>query len=190
MAAIRREIKEVEAQLELAEAEFGKVNERLRVVQQDRNNVEEELVTQNMRLKQMLDELEVRKEDASREASQVVVSSKVTMAELDRKVDAALLDVLEAKFRDEAFATAIIEQSAASSGDKVRVEFEGDEVFWTLQARQPHHRPPPPPRRAPVCSPDPWRPAASRADDGSAGTGSTPRFSTGLRPSGRRAEPA
>ena len=32
-----------------------------------------------------------------------------------------------------AFATAIIEQSAATGGDKVRVEFEGDEVFWALQ---------------------------------------------------------
>ena len=137
MAAIRREIKETEAQLDIAEKEFAAINEKLRTVQQDRANVEEELVTQNTRLKQMLDELTIRKEDASREAGLVVESSKVTMAELDRKVDAALLDVLEAKFRDEAFATAIIEQSAASTGDKVRVEFEGDEVSWTLQENYP-----------------------------------------------------
>ena len=164
MAAIRREIKEVEAQLEAAEKDFAKINDKLRIVQQDRSNVEEELVAQNTRLKQMLDELALRKEQAEAEGQGLdgVRGSKMTMAELDRKVDAALLDVLEvklrehdpthepvlaltpalvltltlsiqAKFRDEAFATAIIEQSAATGGDKVRVEFEGDEVFWTLQ---------------------------------------------------------
>jgi len=163
MAAIRREIKEVEAQLDLAEKDFTKINDRLRIVQQDRSNVEEELAAQNTRLKQMLDELALRKEQAEAEGQGLdgVGGSKMTMAELDRKVDAALLDVLEvmlrehnpnpwpgpdsdpnpdpdpdliqAKFRDEAFATAIIEQSAATGGDKVRVEFEGDEVFWTLQ---------------------------------------------------------
>ena len=36
------------------------------------------------------------------------------------------------RFRDEAFTSAITEQSALST-DKVRVEFEGDEVFWSLQ---------------------------------------------------------
>ena len=164
MAAIRREIKEVEAQLEAAEKDFAKINDKLRIVQQDRSNVEEELAAQNTRLKQMLDELALRKEQAEAEGQGLdgVRGSKMTMAELDRKVDAALLDVLEvklrehdpthepvlaltpalvltltlsiqAKFRDEAFATAIIEQSAATGGDKVRVEFEGDEVFWTLQ---------------------------------------------------------
>ena len=163
MAAIRREIKEVEAQLDAADKDFTKINDRLRIVQQDRSNVEEELAAQNTRLKQMLDELALRKEQAEAEGQGLdgVGGSKMTMAELDRKVDAALLDVLEvmlrehnpnpwpgpdsdpnpdpdpdliqAKFRDEAFATAIIEQSAATGGDKVRVEFEGDEVFWTLQ---------------------------------------------------------
>ena len=163
MAAIRREIKEVEAQLDLAEKDFTKINDRLRIVQQDRSNVEEELAAQNTRLKQMLDELALRKEQAEAEGQGLdgVGGSKMTMAELDRKVDAALLDVLEvmlrehnpnpwpgadsdpnpdpdpdliqAKFRDEAFAPAISEQSAATGGDKVRVEFEGDEVFWTLQ---------------------------------------------------------
>ena len=98
MAAIRREIKEVEAQLQVADNEFGRVNEKLRVVQQDRSNVEEELATQNTRLKQMLDELTLRKEQAEAEGNGLagLGGSKMTMAELDRKVDAALLDVLEA----------------------------------------------------------------------------------------------
>ena len=98
MAAIRREIKEVEAQLQVADNEFGRVNEKLRVVQQDRSNVEEELATQNTRLKQMLDELTLRKEQAEAEGDGLagLGGSKMTMAELDRKVDAALLDVLEA----------------------------------------------------------------------------------------------
>ena len=132
MAAIRREIKEAETQLESAQADLAKVNDQLRSVQQARMNAEEELVGQNTRLKQMLDELAMHKEAAKRpDVGQE--DAKVTMAELSRKVDEALLDVLEAKFRDEAFATAIVEQSAATTGDKVRVEFEGDEVFWTMQ---------------------------------------------------------
>ena len=98
MAAIRREIKEVEAQLDLAEKDFTKINDRLRIVQQDRSNVEEELAAQNTRLKQMLDELALRKEQAEAEGNGLagLGGSKMTMAELDRKVDAALLDVLEA----------------------------------------------------------------------------------------------
>ena len=67
MAAIRREIKEVEAQLEAAEKDFAKINDKLRIVQQDRSNVEEELAAQNTRLKQMLDELALRKEQAEAE---------------------------------------------------------------------------------------------------------------------------
>ena len=102
MAAIRREIKEVEKLLEVAESEFDRINEKLRVVQQDRSNVEEELAAQNTRLKQMLDELALRKEQAQAEGEGLdgVGGSKMTMAELDRKVDAALLDVLEVKLRE------------------------------------------------------------------------------------------
>lgn len=102
MAAIRREIKEVEAQLEAADKEFAKVNDKLRIVQQDRSNVEEELAAQNTRLKQMLDELALRKEQAAAEGLGLdrVGGSKMTMAELDRKVDAALLDVLEVRLRE------------------------------------------------------------------------------------------
>ena len=99
MAAIRREIKEVEAQLDAADKDFAKINDRLRIVQQDRSNVEEELAAQNTRLKQMLDELALRKEQAEAEGQGLggVGGSKMTMAELDRKVDAALLDVLQVK---------------------------------------------------------------------------------------------
>ena len=102
MAAIRREIKEVEAQREAADKEFAKVNDKLRIVQQDRSNVEEELAAQNTRLKQMLDELALRKEQAAAEGLGLdgVGGSKMTMAELDRKVDAALLDVLEVRLRE------------------------------------------------------------------------------------------
>ena len=102
MAAIRREIKEVEAQLDAADKDFTKVNDKLRIVQQDRSNVEEELAAQNTRLKQMLDELALRKEQAEAEGQGLdgVGGSKMTMAELDRKVDAALLDVLQVKLRE------------------------------------------------------------------------------------------
>lgn len=128
---MRGDIKAIETQLDLVQAEFAKVNDHMLSVQQARMNTEEELVAQNTQLKQMLDELAMHKASKRPELEQE--DAKVTVGELSRKVDESLLDVLEAKFRDEAFATAIIEQSAATSGDKVRVEFENDEVFWTMQ---------------------------------------------------------
>ena len=81
MAAIRREIKEVETQLDIAQAEFSKVNDQLRSVQQARMNAEEELVAQNTRLKQMLDELAMRKETSKRRDVEQE-DAKVTVADL------------------------------------------------------------------------------------------------------------
>ena len=60
-AATRRELKEIEASLEAAETEYQSVSDRLRLVQQERANTEEELRSQNSRLKAMLDEIATRK---------------------------------------------------------------------------------------------------------------------------------
>lgn len=135
MSAIRREIKEVETQLSEQEDIYSGLNEQLRVLQQDRSNVEEELVAHNTRLRQMLDELAMRKEAASKEQEglQYLKTSKRTMQELNRKVDEIVASVLEHKFKDDGFQQAIMEQNVGSCGDKVRVEFEGDEVFWSLR---------------------------------------------------------
>ena len=135
MAAVRREIKEVETQLSEEEEVYSGLNEQLRVLQQNRSNVEEELVAHNARLRQMLDELAMRKEAASKEQEglQYLRVSKRTLQELNRKVDEIVASVLERKFKDDGFQQAIMEQNVGSAGNKVRVEFEGDEVFWSLQ---------------------------------------------------------
>ena len=132
MAAIRREIKELEAQLDVKDREFEEVNDQLRVAVQDRSNVEEDLHQLNFRLKAMLEELAQRRADAKGEPA--IRLTKRTMAELDRTVDRIITEMLEEKLSNETFTASLIEQTAASSGDTVRVEFEGDEVFWSLQA--------------------------------------------------------
>ena len=136
-AATRRELKEIEASLEAAETEYQSVSDRLRLVQQERANTEEELRSQNSRLKAMLDEIATRKvrEGAADAAgkSEEQAETRMTMAELNRRVEGVLMEVLTAKLRDESFATALIEKSSTSTGDKVRVEFDQDEVFWQLQ---------------------------------------------------------
>ena len=135
MAAIRREIKDVERQYEEAEREYAKVSKELASVTQQRLNTEEELMGSNVRLKQLLGELKVQRELTAQQAAAAdeLKDVRMTMGELTRKVEAALTTVLDERFRDEAFASAITEQSAVTSPDKVRVEFEGDEVFWALQ---------------------------------------------------------
>ena len=133
MAAIRREIKELEAQLEVKDREFEEVNEQLRVAVQDRSNVEEDLNQLNFRLKAMLEEL-AHQWHADAKGEPAIRQTKRTMAELDRTVDRIITEMLEEKLSNETFTASLIEQTAASSGDTVRVEFEGDEVFWSLQA--------------------------------------------------------
>ena len=133
MAAIRREIKELEAQLEVKDREFEEVNEQLRVAVQDRSNVEEDLNQLNFRLKAMLEEL-AHQRHADAKGEPAIRQTKQTMAELDRTVDRIITEMLEEKLSNETFTASLIEQTAASSGDTVRVEFEGDEVFWSLQA--------------------------------------------------------
>lgn len=132
MAAIRREIADVEEQFAAADAQYNELSERLRVVTQERLNTEEELLAANVRLKQLLGELDAAREAAAAQSAAVVEERKMTMGELTRKVEATLMSVLDERFRDEAFTSAITDQSALST-DNVRVEFEGDEVFWSLQ---------------------------------------------------------
>ena len=172
MAAVRREIKEVEKQFEEAELEYQDVSKQLKVVQQDRMNTEEELMVgamplletsdarpyaratptypychrvsralcphrilsqaANMRLKQLLGELQAQQNLTTQQTAGTVQDNQMTMDELSRKVESALMQVLDEKFRDEAFTSAITEQSSLASTDKVRVEFDGDEVYWSL----------------------------------------------------------
>ena len=84
-AATRRELKEIEASLEAAETEYQSVSDRLRLVQQERANTEEELRSQNSRLKAMLDEIATRKvrEGAADAAgkSEEQAETRMTMAE-------------------------------------------------------------------------------------------------------------
>jgi len=87
----------------------------------------------NMRLKQLLGELKEQKDRAAEQALAPSGENELTLAELNRKVETSLMRVLEERFNDEAFTAAISEQSALSSTDKVRVEFEGDEAFWSLR---------------------------------------------------------
>ncbi len=132
MAAIRREIKEVERQFDEADKEYAEISKKLKAVTQERDNTEEELMSSNVRLKQLLGELQAQKELTAQQTTAVVADNRMTMDELSRKVETALLQVLEERFRDEAFTSAITEQSSLSVSDKVRVEFDGDEVFWSL----------------------------------------------------------
>ena len=132
MAAIRREIKDLERQFDEADKDYAEVSKKLKDITQERANVEEELIASNVRLKQLMGELHAQKQLTDQQEQIVVADSRMTMDELSRKVETALLQVLEERFRDEAFTSAITEQSAVSVSDKVRVEFEDDEVFWTL----------------------------------------------------------
>ena len=130
--ALRREISAVEDQYAEADEQYTELSRKLRLVTQERLNTEEELLTSNVRLKQLLGELQVAREVAQAQSNAVVQDNKMTMGELTRKVESTLMTVLDERFRDEAFTSAITEQSVLST-DKVRVEFEGDEVFWSLQ---------------------------------------------------------
>ena len=53
-AAIMREMRAVEQQLEEADAEYDKLSKQLRNVTQERQNTAEELMASNVRLKQLL----------------------------------------------------------------------------------------------------------------------------------------
>lgn len=53
MAAIKRETRELESQLAEAEAEYHSIAENLHLVQRQRLSAEEELMSQNVRLKQL-----------------------------------------------------------------------------------------------------------------------------------------
>jgi hypothetical protein len=130
--AVRREIQSVEKKYAEADAQYTDLSRKLRTVTQERLNAEEELLASNVRLKQLLGELQAAREAAQAQSSAGVQDSKMTMGELTRKVESTLMTVLDERFRDEAFTSAITEQSVLST-DKVRVEFEGDEVFWSLQ---------------------------------------------------------
>jgi len=132
MAAIRREIRTTEKQVEEADAQYGDLSAKLRNVTQERLNTEEALMAANVRLKQLLGELQSTREAAQAQGALTVQDSKMTMGELTRKVEQALIGVLDERFRDEAFTSAITEQSSLTSSDKVRVEFDSDEVFWSL----------------------------------------------------------
>jgi len=132
MAAIRREIKELERQYDDAEKEFADLSKQLKSITQDRQNTEEELMSANVRLKQLLGELQVQRELTAQQSVVPIHDNRMTMDELSRKVETSLMQVLEERFRDEAFTSAITEQASVASSDKVRVEFDSDEVFWSL----------------------------------------------------------
>lgn len=85
-----------------------------------------------MRLKSLLGELQAQRDLTTQQTSGNVVDSRMTMEELERKVETVLVHVLDDRFRDEAFTSAITEQSSLTATDKIRVEFDGDEVFWSL----------------------------------------------------------
>lgn len=131
--AVRREIRDVELAVEQADAEYASLTDRLRVVTQDRHNAEEDLMCSNVRLKQLLGELQEARKLTASAAAVEVQQNRMTMGELTRKVEGALMNVLDDRLNDEVFTSAITEQSAVSVADKVRVEFQGDEVFWALQ---------------------------------------------------------
>jgi len=105
--AVRREIKEVEAQFNQADEEYEALSKKLRHVTQERLNAEEELLGSNVRLKQLLGELQAAREAAQAQSSATVQDSKMTMGELTRKVESTLMTVLDERFRDEAFTSAI-----------------------------------------------------------------------------------
>ena len=132
MAAIRREIASIEQQYQEADEQYADISKRLRSITLERQNAEEDLLAANSRLKQLLGELEVARAQAAEQAAVKVQDNKMTMGELMRKVESALMGVLEERFRDEAFTSLITEQSVLST-DKVRVEYEQDEVWWSLQ---------------------------------------------------------
>ena len=95
MAAIRREISAVEQQYAEANEEYTDLSKKLRLVTQERLNTEEELLNSNVRLKQLLGELEAARAHAAEQSAAVVEDSKMTMGELTRKVESTLLSVLD-----------------------------------------------------------------------------------------------
>lgn len=131
--AVRKEIREVEKQLEKAQHELDTVTERLKKTTDHRLNIEEELLASNVRLKQLIVELKEQKAKAPQQSAEVLPDGRITVNELSRKVETTLMKVLEERFNDEAFTAAISEQSAISASDKVRVEYEGDEAFWAIR---------------------------------------------------------
>jgi len=133
MNAIRRETREVEAQLDSANTQYADISEELRLRTQERQNAEEELMASNVRLKQLLGELQASRAGASQQSEATQHGSRMTMGELTRKVETVLMSVLDERFRDEAFTSALTVLSSLSAVDKVRVEFENDEVYWALQ---------------------------------------------------------
>ena len=133
--ALRREIAQAEKQLAEADARLSVVTRQHFLVKQERLNTEENLAAANVRLKNLLGELQLARKEAKERANMVVQDKKMTMGELTRNVETTLKTILDEKFGDERFVAAITEQTAAAgaSTDRVRVEFEGDEVFWSLQ---------------------------------------------------------
>jgi predicted nucleic acid-binding Zn-ribbon protein len=99
MAAIRREIKDLERQFDEADKEYAEVSKKLKDITQERANVEEELISSNVRLKQLMGELHAQKQLTDQQEKIVVADSRMTMDELSRKVETALLQVLEERFR-------------------------------------------------------------------------------------------
>ena len=101
--AVRREIRAVESQFEEADGRYEELSKELRQVTQERLNTEEELMACNVRLKQLLGELQSAREAAAQQSAAKVQDNKMTMGELTRKVEAVLMNVLEERFKDEAF---------------------------------------------------------------------------------------
>ena len=129
----KREMMQVEMELDAAEVEHTAVSEKLQQLAQQRINMEEELAHANLRLKQLLGELKaqtVRPTDTKQGAA--VSDNTLALADLSRIVELSLMKVLEERFMDDAFTAAISEQSTLASAGKARVEFDGDEAYWSL----------------------------------------------------------
>lgn len=133
MAAVRREIAAVEQELAEAEKIYAERSERLRVVTQERLNTEESLENANVKLKSLLGDLDRARAEAAAVSGEVQADQPITMGDITRKIELNLTQVLEQRFSDPELTASLTDAVAGQVSDRVRVEFDGDEVFWSLQ---------------------------------------------------------
>ena len=132
--SVTREIADLEAEVAKYEASNLALGEKLLSIQRQKRTVEEELVSENIRLKVVLDEHRERQQQDA--LPQNVSDRSVSQAELQTRIERALISVFEQKLHDRNWALEDGTTSTAAAhgwgGNQVRVEFEGAEVFWAL----------------------------------------------------------
>ena len=98
--SVRREIADVEAEVAKYEASNLALGEKLLSIQRQKRTVEEELVSENIRLKVVLDEHRERQQQDA--LPQNVSDRSVSQAELQTRIERALISVFEQKLEAQA----------------------------------------------------------------------------------------